>query len=105
MNTIQPIIPIQPVDSLSQLGKTSAVKENSGAAALPFQSMFENAISDVKQTGADLDSEVTKLATGQTNNMHAALIASEKASLSVNMVVELRNKLLDAYKEISNMNV
>lgn len=105
MNTIQPIVPIQPVESVSQLGNTSAVKENSGAVSLPFQSMFENAISDVKQTSSALDSEVTKLATGQTNNLHAALIASEKATLSVNMVVELRNKLLDAYKEISNISV
>jgi flagellar hook-basal body complex protein FliE len=105
MSTIQPIVPIQSIESLNQLGKTSAVKEESSAVSIPFQSMFEDAISSVKETSSALDSEITKLATGQTDNLHDALIASQKATLSVNMVVQLRNKLLDAYKEITNINV
>ncbi|WBY64314.1 MAG: Flagellar hook-basal body complex protein FliE [Thermocaproicibacter melissae] len=105
MNTIQPIVPIESIESLHQAEKTSAATENTGSVAIPFQSLFEDAIENVKETSAVLDSEITKLATGQTDDLHAALIASQKATLSVNMVVQLRNKLLDAYKEISNISV
>jgi flagellar hook-basal body complex protein FliE len=105
MNTIQPIVPIESIESLNQVSNTSAAAENSSSVEIPFQSLFEDAIANVKETSSALDSEITKLATGQTDNLHAALIASQKATLSVNMVVQLRNKLLDAYKEISNISI
>lgn len=104
MNAIQPIVPIQSIDAIGQLGSVSKAAE-SGGVSLPFQSMFQDAVSSVKETSASLDGEIAKLATGNADNMHDALIASEKANLSVDMVVELRNKLLDAYKEISNINI
>jgi flagellar hook-basal body complex protein FliE len=104
MNTIQPIQSIQPINSLKELGAVKTQQSDS-SVAVPFQSMFEDAVSNVKQTSANLDGEINKLATGQTDNLHDALIASQKANLSVDMVVELRNKLLDSYKEIININV
>lgn len=105
MNAIQPIVPIQTIESIGQLGSASKTQESGSSVSLPFQSMFEDAVSNVNETSSALDGEITKLATGQTNNVHDALIASEKANLSVDMVVELRNKLLDAYKEITNINL
>lgn len=104
MNAIQPIVPIE---SIASLGKTGAVQtaQDSSAVTVPFLSMFQDAVSNAQQTSTALDGEISKLATGQTDNLSNALIASQKASLSVNMVVELRNKLLDAYKEIINISV
>jgi flagellar hook-basal body complex protein FliE len=104
MNAIKQIVPIE---SIASIGKTDAPQaaQSSSGVAVPFLSILQDAVSNAQQTNAALDSEIDKLATGQTDDMHNALIASEKASLSVNMVVELRNKLLDAYKEIININV
>ena len=104
MNIIQPIVPIQTINSI---GKTSAAQtaQTDSQVTIPFQSMFQDAVSNAQQTSTALDGEINKLATGQTDNLHDALIASEKASLSVNMVVELRNKLLDSYNQVININV
>ncbi len=104
MNTIQPIIPLRPIDSI---GKTEAAQtpQSGSTLTVPFQSLFTDAVSNAQQTSAALDGEIDKLATGQTDNLHDALIASEKASLSVNMVVELRNKLLESYNQVMNINV
>lgn len=104
MNVIPPIIPIQPIDSIGSVAKIGA-EQNSTAVTLPFQSLFQDAVSNAQKTSAALDGEISKLATGQTDNLHDALIASQKASLSVNMVVELRNKLLDSYNQVMNINV
>lgn len=98
MNTIQPV---QQIVSPEQTGGTS----KPASSAIPFQSLFQDAVTNAEQASANLDGEVAKVATGQSDDLHNALIASQKASLSIGMVVELRNKLLDAYKEIININV
>lgn len=102
MNTIQPI---QTIDPLAQLNDSSKTQGSSSSVQIPFQSMFQDAVSDAEQSNANLNNEIYKVATGQSDDLHNALIASQKASLSVDMVVELRNKLLDAYKEIMNTSV
>lgn len=100
MNTIQPI---QQINSLDQLNKSLSVQDSS--PEIPFKSLFQDAVSNAEQTNANLNNEIYKMTTGQSDNLHDVVIASQKASLSVDMVVELRNKLLDAYKEIININV
>ena len=83
----------------------SASAGGSSSPALPFQSMFEDAVNNVKQTDANVNSEVYKLATGQSDNLHDVVIASQKASLSVDLLVQLRDKVLDAYNEVMRMSV
>ncbi len=83
----------------------SASAGSSSSAGLPFQSMFEDAVNNVKQTDANVNSEVYKLATGQSDNLHDVVIASQKASLSVDLLVQLRDKVLDAYNEVMRMSV
>jgi flagellar hook-basal body complex protein FliE len=43
-------------------------------------------------------------ATGKNNNIHEVMIASEKAGISMRFLLQIRNKLLDAYQEIMRMS-
>ncbi|NCC86340.1 MAG: flagellar hook-basal body complex protein FliE [Clostridia bacterium] len=72
---------------------------------MSFQSIFKDAINDVKETNATLEDEAYRLATGQTDNLHDITIASTKASLSVELFVQLRNKALESYNSIMNMGI
>lgn len=103
MNAIPPIqrITLPGIEDLP--GKTASSAESS--FQVPFQSLFEDAVNNVKQTGAAMDGEVEKLATGQSDNLHDITIASQKYSLSVDLLVQLRNKALDAYNEIMRISV
>ena len=85
------------------LGKTASTEDSS--VQIPFQSLFEDAVNGVKQTGADMDGKVQELVTGQSDNLHDVTIASQKYSLSVDLLVQLRNKALDSYNEIMQMSV
>lgn len=85
------------------LEKTASAADSS--VRLPFQSLFEDAVNNVQQAETAKNSEVEKLATGRTDNLHDAVIASQKYSLSVDLLVQLRNKALDAYKEIMQISV
>jgi flagellar hook-basal body complex protein FliE len=98
------IIPIQKITSitdLNDLNKVAGTTTNS----VPFQTMFQDAIQNVKTTDSDLTVELNKLATGQLDDLHTLTIASTKATLSVQMLVQLRNKALDAYNEVMRMSV
>lgn len=70
-----------------------------------FADLFESAINDVKQTDAEKNQAEYLLATGQLDNPAQLTIAATKAELSVELLVQLRNKALDAYSELMRMNL
>ena len=51
------------------------------------------------------DDGVRKLALGEADNLHQVMINLEKAKLSFELVVQVRNKLLDAYQELMRMQI
>ena len=61
-----------------------------------------NSVNDL-QNAADRAQE--GFATGQDVSVHDVMIASEKATLSLQMALQLRNKILNAYSEINNIKV
>lgn len=97
------ITPIQAINSISDLNKTTQAAGS--GSALPFQDLFQDAINNVQTTNSDLNEELYKLTTGQSDDLHNLTIASQKATLSVQLLVQLRNKALDAYNEIMRVSV
>lgn len=102
MNAINPI---QQLGAVADLNPSKTATGTSSSPSVPFQSLFEDAVNNVKQTDSNLNSEIYKLATGQSDNLHDVTIASQKASLSVDLLVQLRDKVLDAYNEVMRMSV
>ncbi len=70
-----------------------------------FASIFRNAIDNVKETNAENVQAQYLLATGQLDNPASAMLAASKYELSANLLIQLRNKALDAYSEITRMSV
>ncbi len=99
---------LQPITKISTLEELLHNKNNINVVSenqIPFKSLLENAINNVKETDSNLKIEVQKLATGETDDLHNVNIASTKAALALDMVVQLRNKALDSYNEIMRMGV
>ncbi len=99
------IIPIQKINSIIDLNETGKTPVIGATNAIPFQTMFQDAIQNVKSTDSNLTQELNKLATGQSDDLHNLTIASTKATMSVQMLVQLRNKALDAYNEVMRISV
>ena len=55
---------------------------------------------EIKET----DRKMEDFAVGKQYNLHEIMIASEKADLSFRFLLQIRNKLLEAYQEIMRMN-
>ena len=98
------IDPIDSIGALTQLQKESSAG-SAAPAGLPFQSIFEEAVQNVKDTDAAVGEQLELLATGQTDDIHNLVIASNKATLSVQLLVQLRDKALEAYNDLMRMNV
>ncbi|MFV0342255.1 MAG: flagellar hook-basal body complex protein FliE [Anaerocolumna sp.] len=100
---------------ISLLNSISGVSNyNSGNATInkttdnnaTFDSMFQSALSMVKETNsltnAAEQAEVS-YALGLSDNTYELQVAQQKANLSLQYTVQVRNKVLEAYKEIMNL--
>ena len=66
---------------------------------------FEDAVNDVKTTQQDLEDKQYLLATGQIDDAHTVPIAAAQAQLSIDLLVQLRNKAIDAYNELMRISL
>lgn len=67
--------------------------------------MLTEAIDQTNKAQLDADSAVTDLVTGKADNLHEVMLSMEEADVSMRMLVQIRNKVVDAYKEIIQMQV
>jgi flagellar hook-basal body complex protein FliE len=64
-----------------------------------------DSLDEVNRLQDEADRGVQKLVTGQTDNVAEVLAAANKAGIAFDLLMEIRNKLTDAYKEIQQMRV
>jgi flagellar hook-basal body complex protein FliE len=70
-----------------------------------FKDMLVKNLEEVHRLQKDADVAFERLATGQTSNVTEVLSAVQKASLAFNTLMQMRNKLVDAWDEIRNMRI
>jgi|SRR5579885_286823 flagellar hook-basal body complex protein FliE len=68
-----------------------------------FVKSLQDAMSEVGNLQTEADSRVNQLLTGNGQDVHSAMIAVEKASLAFEMMVQVRNKIVQAYQQVSGM--
>ena len=70
-----------------------------------FGDVLKTAVAQVNNAQVAADSAVEKFQTGQSHNLHGVMIALEEADISMRMMMQVRNKVVDAYQEIMRMQV
>lgn len=86
----------------------AGVKSTDNSDANSFAGIFQTALDNITQTNAylsDAENEELKFSMGLTNNTHDLTIALEKASTALQYTVAVRDKLLEAYKEIMQIQI
>jgi flagellar hook-basal body complex protein FliE len=89
-----------PLTSLPSLGKANAAE-----AAAPFKDFLVDSIQQVNQMQQEADQAVEKLATGGDVSPAEVLTAVQKADIAFKMMIQVRNKLVDAYNEVQAIRV
>jgi len=70
-----------------------------------FGTMLKDAIQSVNEQQATSDKLTGKLIRGEDVELHQVMVASQKASITLNATMEIRNKVIEAYQEIMRMPV
>jgi flagellar hook-basal body complex protein FliE len=91
-------------NTVSESALSNAQKTDSSELGI-FGSIYQNAIENVKETDADLVQAQYLLSTGQLDNPATVTIAATKNELAVSLLVQLRNKALDAYSELTRISL
>ncbi len=78
-----------------------------GAASSPAGdgNAFGNLLAELSNASRDADRAIAELATGGERDLHDVMLAMEMESLSFELAVQVRNRLVEAYSEIFRMQV
>lgn len=99
-----PILPISTgVSPISPAGSRLPIGIGDGEA--PFSDLLKRALGDVTGMQERKEDLIGAFLRGEPVELHQVMAAAEEASLSLELLVETRNKLTDAYRSIMNMSV
>jgi len=96
MSNINGLTSASTADLLKQKSKIEGAS-NGGAA---FAEQLKSAINDTNALQEDKTQAIADIATGQVKDLHQAALAIGKAETSMKLMLEIRNKALNAYKEL-----
>ena len=88
---------------LAAPGRTSPPKEIPGSDS--FSAQLTTALQDVNKLQTSAEEEMRAYQMGESSDVAAVMLAKHKASLGFESTLQVRNKLLSAYKDIMNMQV
>jgi flagellar hook-basal body complex protein FliE len=97
---IQPIPSVPP--ALSGVNEAASTS-NQPSTGSDFMSALRDATDQVSQLQAEASTKVSTMLAGNGQDVHSAMIAVQKAELSFELMVEMRNKIVSAYQEISRI--
>lgn len=88
------------VEGTDQVGATENVTPTN-----TFTDVLAGALNEANTMQKKADHTIEQMATGEVQDIHQVMVAFEQAKLSMQTLVETRNKLVEAYQEISRMPI
>ncbi len=97
------------IQSIKSLSTADLLKSKSGSpienSSTDFAQELKNALGNVNQMQVEGEKAMSDIATGSVKDLHQAAIAIDKAEISMKLMLEVRNKALSAYKEITRTQI
>jgi flagellar hook-basal body complex protein FliE len=82
-----------------------SMEESKAAGRTGFSDLLDRALGSVGAAEAEAKEKLSGLVTGKTGEVHEVLVAMGKSEVAFNMLLEVRNKLIDAWREITRMAI
>jgi flagellar hook-basal body complex protein FliE len=76
-----------------------------GAKQGSFQSVLENVIGHVEQSRAQAEQMANNFIAGDNEELHSVALATQRAELEFDLLLQIRNKVVSAYQEVMRMQV
>ncbi|MBE0558959.1 MAG: flagellar hook-basal body complex protein FliE [Proteobacteria bacterium] len=84
---------------------TGSTPDARKAAPGGFGTILEGMIKDVHNLQTEANQQIMKVQTEESGSIHEVMIAMEKADISFRTMMQVRNKLLEAYQEVMRLQV
>jgi flagellar hook-basal body complex protein FliE len=95
--------PISPISGTGISLPVPATTESHGGGA--FQNILAGAIQDVEAFGKDASASVSRFLSGEGEELHSTILATQRAELAFELFQQVRNKVVSAYQEIMRMQM
>ncbi len=100
------IVPIQPINPSQLLTSTaSGVSNTTSNQSQSFGTFLGNALGQVNQMNMNAEQQAIQLASGTAPNIANVMVSATQAQLAVDLTVQVRDKVIQAYNQIMNMQV
>jgi flagellar hook-basal body complex protein FliE len=87
-----------PVESGTKAGPASEAERT--ADGKTFGDVFKDFVNQVDEAQKGFDQAIESVERGDTDNLHQLMIAQNQAQITLKMAAEVRNKVVEAYKEV-----
>lgn len=91
------------VGKLYEQKKTSMLGQTNEGQSAGFKEVLSGFMSDVNDLQNKADDKIGKLASGEVKDLHEVMVAVTEADTSFKIMMEMRNKLMEAYREVMKM--
>jgi flagellar hook-basal body complex protein FliE len=91
MEMVRPLDPLAPADKASSGGE--------------FESVLSGVIGEVKSTRGEAERQIASWMNGEQTDIHQVATSIQKAELTFEMALEVRNKMMQAYQEVMRMQI
>jgi flagellar hook-basal body complex protein FliE len=95
--------PISPISSPAPVNPIRPAGEPAAGGA--FQEVLANAIQNVETFGRDASASVQRFLSGEGEELHTTIMATQRADLAFELFLQARNKVVSAYQEIMRMQM
>lgn len=96
---------ITPIHSKFLQSAVKPVDKKPGEALQTFSSFLNQALEDVNKQQVTSSEASKQIAAGNVNELHKALILKEQAGVTLDLTLQVRNKVVEAYQEIMRMSI
>ncbi|MDP8237833.1 MAG: flagellar hook-basal body complex protein FliE [Candidatus Hatepunaea meridiana] len=105
MFDIQAIRPPNQLTSMSKLQEVKLTGDQKGKTSVDFGDTIQNFLTAVNHSQKNASNKVSDIVQGKSEDIADAMTAVEESRINFQLMLEIRNKLLDSYKEIQRMQV
>jgi len=101
VSSLPAIAPITPIETESVTPSSSS----SGGSGASFGEILSSAIGEVEGARTSANQSVDRFLSGEGEDLHSTILASQRADLEFQMFMQVRNKIVSAYQEVMKMQM
>lgn len=94
-----------PISHIAPIATDAIASSHVASQPGEFQKVLSSAIQGIQSQQDAASSAVQKFLTGENEELHTTILATQKAEIALDLGLQVRNKIVDAYQEIMKMQM